>query len=141
MTEIETFIRAMLDEDEAAAIAAEEQHGPAWSVATWGSKDYWRAVVTGKSPSPTSGLGAAGDLWETEGALGTTVQAAEHMARHCPGRVLDEIKTKRRLLEWLEATERDFHACEGIASNVRLMRREMASSYAGRAGYDPAWRP
>ena len=54
---------------------------------------------------------------------------------------LDEVEAKRLLLDWLDVTERDFHACDGIKSNVRLARRALALPYSDHPDYREEWKP
>lgn len=81
MDELTAFVRARLDEDEAAARAGARRTGMPWRA----------------EPQP----GTPGGLVLDEiGLVGSTggLYAAEHIARHDPARVLREVAAKRALL-------------------------------------------
>jgi hypothetical protein len=122
VSELITWLRAQLDEDERVALAA--------TAGAW--------VVTTTDGRSVCGVQALGRL---NGIPATSVHCradAEHIARHDPARVLAEVEAKRRLLDLHDG----WHSCgvwecDGDCPTVRLL----ALPYAGRDGYDETWRP
>jgi len=95
------FVRARLDEDEAAAMAAT---GTAWAWEATGDKDSSWAVghVEGEDGRPLSGEIGHGQGVVIDGvceSINGNLADAAHIARHNPARVLREVEAKRRHLE------------------------------------------
>ncbi|WP_432091049.1 DUF6221 family protein [Streptomyces sp. NRRL F-5630] len=118
------FLRARLDEDEAAARAAKP--GP-WS----------------------ADGGAVYGIHPTDGVVDYSESAA-HIARHDPARVLAEVEVKRALLELHHEVEdpqemQDFCAACDVTGTYpeypcRTLRL-LALPYSSHPGYDESWRP
>jgi hypothetical protein len=146
VSELITFVRAQLDEDERVARRA--------------TAGAWVETITeGRS---VCGVQALGRL---NGIPATSVPGwadAVHIARHDPARVLAEVEAKRRLLDLHEPYQALYgvakvpqcshcselcHSRSGLGCDnpdapypcptVRLL----ALPYAGREGYDETWRP
>jgi hypothetical protein len=123
MPDLIAFLRARLDEDEAAARAA--------GAGTWNIDDGMCCVV-----DPEEGQIAAG---EHHGSIRT--RHVEHMARWDPARVLAEVAAKRAVLE-LHDDPSGLHVCEdqlADASECRTLRA-VAQPYASHPDFDPTWR-
>jgi hypothetical protein len=117
------FLRARLDEDEQAAVAAAGQ--PAyfdWEVHEAGPRKQPEIRVTGKSNQVVGGVD---DI------------AAEHIARHDPARVLREVEAKRRLIQWCEWIRGDFSGSDVWKDVLPLL----ALPYADHSDYRAEWRP
>jgi hypothetical protein len=118
------FVRARLDEREAAAKAAGGR--------TW----MWRE------------RGPAGEIIAPlTGTLAIRIDAStdelrHHIALNDPAAVLDDIAAKRRILDACEreAAQRHEHA-EGEARAWLMdeVLEALAAPYAGHPGFDPAW--
>jgi hypothetical protein len=116
MTLVE-FLAARLAEDEGDALAACQGDG---------YRD-WDVTSTGVVQV------AGADI---EGLALASREAALHMARHDPGRVLAEVEAKRRIIA----------ECESLIDDpaVRAMETALcllALPYADHPDYQPEWRP
>jgi hypothetical protein len=117
------FLRARLDEDEQAAVAAAGQ--PAyfdWEVHEAGPRKQPEIRVTGKSYQVVGGVDDS---------------TAEHIARHDPARVLLEVEAKRRLIQWGEWIRGDFSGSDVWKDVLPLL----ALPYADHSDYRAEWRP
>lgn len=119
MDDLIDWLRAVLDEDEAAARAATP--GP-W----WAHRQGDEAIV-----SP----GVAMDREEG----GVSLEDATHIALHDPAAVLADIVAKRAILDTYTAWVTIMGS--GAKHSVRLafVVRTLASGYRYRPGYNPAW--
>jgi len=123
------FLRARLDEDEAAAKAASP--GP-WHVGEDGDE-----VMAVDEVKVTAGFALS-----NRQLLATTV----HIARHDPARVLREVESKRAIVDaaviaWNESCNPTDEFWSGVEPMMRGVLRRLASVYADHPDYDPAWRP
>lgn len=108
------FLRARLDEDEAAAKLAAREGG------TWTQDDPQRY------PGSISSLG--GQVVYAEGA--PDENQAPHIARHDPARVLREVEAKRAILD-------EYLAAPGWPQDVVLL----AAVYSDHPDYRDEWKP
>ncbi|MDG4791993.1 DUF6221 family protein [Micromonospora sp. WMMD1102] len=146
-SEILSFIRARLDEDEQAAMRA---------AGTFGGDAVWRRNTLADPDYPADHVLVifqrvipAGLPGDDEAPL--RVDELDHIAGHDPARVLAEVNAKRRILErhpgatatdecpgcsaWLDGTWR---TPPGTLCPEQV---DMALPYAGHADYRPEWRP
>lgn len=131
MSDLVTWLRARLDEDERIAKAAFLRHSP--------NDDRW-AGDFGSGMKVRTGAGhlVVSHSWPNE---------IDHIARWDPARVLAEVEAKRRILdvyEWQVANPSSgetghWYQKGGIAALEGALR-SLAAVYADRPGYDPAWR-
>jgi hypothetical protein len=112
-----TWLRAQLDDDERVARTALDRHPAPWVGA-------FKQVTS----EPNGGVIAPVASTETR-------QASHHIARWDPARVLAEVDAKRRVLD-LRDSEYDEHRA-ALNGAVRLL----ALPYADRDGYREEWRP
>jgi hypothetical protein len=125
--ELVEFLLARIAEDEAKAVAAAaakpgESHSHTPEVgAAWSADD---GMVTG--------AGDEADLWEDEGfdGLRMAVEAAEHIARWDPARVLAECEAKRRIVAFYAGP---------VGSHYVL--HFLALAYADHPDYREEWKP
>lgn len=122
MTLVE-FLRARLDEDDA---AAREAWAPNWpDPLTWFSEEET--------------VGRVDEHWDIDSFGSAGLKAdARHIARHDPARVLAEVDAKRRIVAFLDP--KDAPPGEGAFIADKVLRL-LALPYAGRSDYDPEWRP
>jgi hypothetical protein len=118
MTDIEAFLTARLDEDEAIARAASA--GP-WSVGGGGYEGDNDGCIEGAAGQDL--IRVAGDPGGYEAVL--SISDAEHIVRWNPVRVLAEIAAKRAILE--------IHAPHDS--------RILAAVWAGHPDYRQEWKP
>ena len=111
-SDLVAFLRARLDEDEAAAKT--------------GSDPGWRS--DGPYLGWVAGGIAAQFKWTTDAA---------HAARHDPARVLREVAAKRAILDEAESELADDLAA--VMPRDRL--RHLAAVYSDHADYRPEWKP
>ena len=146
MGDLVAFLRARLDEDEAAARAAASVAGPGWhSEVAWG-EDIPQMVVRGD-----------GDAWLAATGTADDEELGPFIARHDPARVLREVAAKRAILgDYEEAAERPYDLPEGIHDGrdddereidqcqidvLESILRHLAAVYRDHPDYDPAWGP
>jgi hypothetical protein len=126
VTTLIEFLRARLDEDEAAARAASPGRWVAAGTCI-GSEDH----------------GTMARMAVPSGMYRKRVADAEHIARWDPARVLADCAAKRALLAQHARTEHEGHAwcghCYGEPAWPCTDLRIMAQPYADRPGFDPAW--
>ena len=134
VTDIATWLRQQLDEDERVALAVSE--GPR-KPEVWEAKEW---------------LGVPPRNWAVDCPFGAVVvdgsfrDAAFHIARHDPARVLRDVAAKRALLDlhrW-QCCARDvtgYTVIEWYDSRTDPCPtlRVMTAPYADRDGYDPSW--
>jgi hypothetical protein len=123
VSDLVTWLRAQLDEDERVARA-----------------------VAGSGRWVKYSEGGDGAAIETEpggdpGAIIGDDAMATHIARHNPARVLAEVEAKRSILEMHEEGDKhgDCAICFAVWPCGTL--KALAWPYADRPGYDEAWRP
>lgn len=142
--DLATFLRARLDEDEAAA------HGAIWDdgqSATWTARppqaEYERFTVVDYLDD-----GVAVITPENADADGV----GQHIARHDPARELREVEAKRKLIELADEAsglddsvdlERRVSPRDPAAEPYlgEIMLRAMAAVYAAHPDYRAEWRP
>lgn len=120
MSDLVTWLRAQLDDDERVALAA--------------SPAPWHLNVEGDEVLAIDDVPVA----EAFALSGNQLRAtAVHIARWDPTRVLAEVEAKRRILADFECWQPHDAGHEALALAVQLL----ALPYADREGYDEAWRP
>jgi hypothetical protein len=111
VTSLLEFIEARLAEDGQIAHAATEVDGKYWSAGAAFHDDYDRVEGSGDT--------AVGyDMFES---------VPPHIARHDPARILREVESKRRIVEWASTF-----------GYTKLME-ELALPYRDHPDYDPEW--
>jgi hypothetical protein len=139
------FIRARLDEDEAAARAAQTKHP--WDDGYESFDELANGMLVG------DGQASVND-GHTLGARPIVVvqeewtypphgfELVEHIARHDPARVLREVEAKRRILDEVHP---NFEAAEEeagvISGGPDLLLRLLAALYVDHPDYRDGWRP
>lgn len=130
MSDLSDFIRARLDEDEAAAKGV--AHGP------W----YWEGGYPQRISNPAAILVA-----ECYTSPDAPAQEAEHIARHDPARVLRDIAAKRAIVE-MYADKADYDTPDpeleyavGRAVGLGEAVRHLAAVWSGHPDYEEAWKP
>jgi hypothetical protein len=136
MDELITFLRAQLNEDERAALAATD--GP-WIVRQLGRHDQ-AAVVQDTGQRTPRGL-PVGDVVVADADGPKGAANGTHIARWDPARVMREIESKRQLLDqceyWIERDPLGAGAPDGLAvTTVQLL----ALPYADRPGFKEGWK-
>ena len=123
MDDLIAFLRARLDEDERAAVAAA------------GQQTYYDWEVHEAEPPEQPEVRVKGEPYRVAG--GVDDSTAEHIARHDPARVLSEIESKRRLIQWCEWMVGDFRGSDVWKDVLPLL----ALPYVGHSDYRAEWRP
>ncbi|GAA0347789.1 DUF6221 family protein [Actinoallomurus spadix] len=131
MTDLVEFLRARLTEDEQTALAV-----PVGSINL--PPAHWSA---GSGP-----LGEGWVLGTKEDINAHSAEAAEHIARHDPARIVREVQAKRRLLDQLypeikgadEAIEGEWNRNPYNADGLLEL---LALPYANHPQYREEWRP
>lgn len=150
MTDLITWLRAQLDEDERVALAAKSNTGR-WR---W---DHGFGAMCNDKECP---YGVLMDVAEPDDVFAGTVvmevhgydvteawQGADHIARHDPARVLREVAAKRAILDEHDAAfERRQHHRDDLASAGALLTmvrvvKTLAAPYSDREGYREEWTP
>lgn len=153
MSDIVKFLRARLDGDEAAALAAvipahegPNAYKPHPALAEWsydgGEVEYVQTpeMLAHKYPDTIY------VTCDSEG-LSPSVDdsVGPHIARHDPARVLREVEAKRRILYtcdtatrmWLHARTEEY--ADGVADPGDTILRALASVYADHPDFDGSW--
>lgn len=132
MSDLVTFLRARLDEDEDRAKRAAFGWGAEWRADRDDQDDEWWAVhADGKTNMVSS---EDGDV-------------AQHIALHDPARVLADVAAKREILadladvEGQARTDRASEYWRHRRHAMRLAAAYLATAYAAHHDYDEAWRP
>lgn len=141
MTDIITFLRARLDEDER---IAREVTDAIWYQSTLPGDQYNIAVVITRRTDLASGNDQFVAKCGIE-VLENGEYNAAHIARWDPARVLAEVKTKRRITtrhSWpaqyaADLATENCPTCEVKPPCATL--RILAEPYAGHPDYDQAW--
>ncbi|MEV4672714.1 DUF6221 family protein [Actinomadura sp. NPDC049382] len=134
-SEIVAFLRARLDEDEQAA--RDTAYSPAaaiedsWSVRQQDRRDdmSWALYSQGKYLKVT-------ELNEAD---------ARHIARHDPARVLEDVKSKRSIVDayvkWSALPQAKIadHK-DGFAAGLLAAVEALAATYSDHPDYEPGWR-
>lgn len=134
MSDLVAFVRARLDDDEAAALAAAQGPGRDWDAASQGQ-----------------GRERDGVLWDEDRAnviawFDGHLPGAAHAARHDPRRVLREVKALRAIVDLHELlgdpADYDYGAapclCEEIWPCATV--KALAGIWRDHPDYDPAWK-
>lgn len=160
------FLRARLDEDERMARAAAEperwaelnrQPRPQWYVQLWADPD--RTAVIADPESSAFPVVVSIEGMDEDDAQ----NRVEHIARHDPARVLQDVKAKRQIVDiyaaaleerttvrsrMREAVDKEFwrlHQHESsLIERARILTptvHALATVYADHPDYRPEWRP
>jgi len=142
MSDLITWLRAQLDEDE--RVAREATSGP-WR---YNPAKVWHLPADLPTRRNGEEFVGAGPLDATVGVAATgpadhpqSMADARYIARHHPARVLAEVEAKRRILDEIEA---EHGACLGegcVPADTDHIVRLLALPYADRPGYLEEWRP
>jgi hypothetical protein len=130
MTDLPTWLRAQLDEDE--RVAREALHPDAVNPGSW-TTEHHNSETHSEPNRCHIAEDRAGRYWSV--AHEVFIPNAEHMARHDPARVLVEVDAKRKIID----------ECEVIAnlspdSDTELAKwvlRALALPYADRQEWKP----
>ncbi|MFE2832133.1 DUF6221 family protein [Streptomyces mirabilis] len=132
--ELVDFLRARLDEDEAAARAVPADLGHSWS-------DPGPWVMAG-----SGGGGREAEVAKAADALEMPLAeaVAHHIARHDPARVLAEVEAKRRIVDltagMLSAAKGDSEVDHyGGLSAAEDTLRLLARPFRDHPDFDPSW--
>ena len=135
MDDLVAFLRARLDEDEAAAKAAAKT-----TAAQWRPDGHW---VLYEHPDDSTQAVALNEDFDRE--------PIAHIARHDPARVLAEVAAKRAILARHHPQDHALHGrlCAWCSStSVSLYQkwpcpdaRDLAAVYASHPDYRPEWKP
>lgn len=141
MSDLVEFLRARLDEDEAAARKAAALcscHPPAmsWTFRDGNESTDGRILVVDE-PHPTLKR-KIGRRWNGsyEGLF-----MAEHIVRHNPARVLAEVAAKRQIIVWHEVASESPELDRDAWQIMRQTLLQLATPYADHPSYDERWRP
>jgi hypothetical protein len=129
--ELVAFVRRCLDEDE--RVALEAIPGP-WEARWWGVQTAYNLdrpgyIHHGERVGIANNSGTVGNR-EAE------VRNVEHIARWDPFRALEEVKTKRERLLWIEGELAD----DDTQETVQWLAKLEAQPYAGQDGWREEWR-
>lgn len=137
--ELIDFLRARLDEDKAAALAADVKQGdPDWWVSEVKATAGERFTVRSRQANRPIARVTRLDGYEGEPAGVLDGRAvAEHIARHDPARVLRQVAALRRIVDG---------CAEDVLAVIRPRYAEwvlcaLAGTWADHPDYDPAWTP
>ena len=140
MDDLITFVRARLDEREKAAQAMQRVYPTPWDIPDRG----WMARVTADGPNFLEVVRIEQDQAPEDAYLADVI---EHVWRNAPDYALDDIESKRRIVElYAEHSEYDDpgtsyeHATGricGLGEAVRLL----AIPFAAHPDYREEWRP
>ena len=125
MTIVE-FLRARLDEDEQAALAA--------TPGRWWARPQRvdRAVYSVQAVGALNGMPALGI---------DSLRDAEHIARHDPARVLADVEAKRRIVDLAANYSPELeHGDNGEWAFAEVLH-QLAGPFAEHPDYDPSWPP
>lgn len=152
MDDLVKFLRARLDDDEAAARAASEPESwmelnreprPNWHVQYWADPDVAAAIADPESSAYPVATTPEG-MDEADAAA-----RIQHIVRHDPARVLREVEAKRQLILWYEKPEEStalpdyfnrFNTSVQQSVLVQVLRH-LALPYADHPDYREEWRP
>jgi len=126
--DLTAFVRARLDEDEAAALAA-------------GGGVHcqeWDALPAGHQESCVEDGHGDGVVGPYEGS--PTLAQARHIARHDPGRALREVEAKRDILTAYIKTEAGGYRGEGWIA-FRFAVETLAMVWSDHPDCRPEWKP
>jgi hypothetical protein len=145
MSDLVTWLRAQLDEDER---VAREASGDAWVTGASQGYEYARpgdiyAISHQGQPARIAqGTRCGPDI--------SAEQSSDHIARHHPARVLAEVAAKRAVFDHADHWARTLHqtpegwTSEGATAYRMAMEwtlRLLAQPYADRPGYREEWKP
>jgi hypothetical protein len=165
VTNLVTWLRVQLDEDERVALAATPgpwRHNPNKCWRKPGTAWFEEAVFAGPPGAEATCVAGTGETDDQQ-----SMADAQHIARHDPARVLQEVEAKRRWLDellrlphyawdgreeygcpkatdveiWRQIFEGDQVCNCGRDEHVDRSLRLLALPYADRPGYLEAWRP
>lgn len=134
------FLRARLDEQEAAAAAA------------GGTSETWQAWGTGIYSASSADDDDAPPLVTTGPEVGGSDEdaaRAAHIALHDPAQVLREVEATRGLLRQYTVPETGERPADALGryvagtqrTAVEMAVRHLAQAHAGHPDYQPEWRP
>lgn len=113
------FLRARLDEDEAAAQDTLDH--------TWGQSDVAPFAVYGSHKRI---------------AVCADYQQAHHVARHDPARILADVAAKRSVMDAFLQRDAEGHEVSHMhATGLLLAIRRLAAVYADHPDYRQEWKP
>jgi hypothetical protein len=115
-----TFLRARLDEDEREATwAAEEAGGAVWTIRSIDVVlfDDTDRYVSGNAQN----------------------EVRDHIARHDPARVLDDVAAKRRIVDEAERYSPELEHGDNGEWALEMVLRLLAAPFAQHPDFDPAW--
>lgn len=127
--ELVDFLRARLDEDEAAARAATPgawRYNPDKHHHIVGTPLFEEAVFAGPPGVDAVCVAGTGKTDDPQ-----SMRDAEHIARHDPARVLAEVEAKRAVVDFADTYEGGFHASQFLP--------KLAAVYRDHPDFDPAW--
>lgn len=138
--ELVAFVRAALDEDERVALAADETRPGPWAIRpdSTGVREIY-SVSRDEERGRDSNV--MPDAWHSE--------AAEHIVRWDPDRVLAEVEAKRRILDEASAVCDEVRNPTGADHRTNARARQfayeqvlrlLAQPHAGRDGWREEWR-
>jgi hypothetical protein len=136
MDDLVAWLRACIDEDERAALAANvKQNDPDWWVSPVTAAPGNYTVRSRRDNRPIARVQTLDGDDIPAGILdGDAV--ASHIARHDPARVLAEVKAKREIVRALEDQLRD----DDTDETANWMLATLAAIYADRPGYREEWK-
>lgn len=136
------FLRARLDEDEAAARAIRDcgpwRYNPAKHWRKPGTSWFEEAVFTGPAGAEAVCVAGTGDSDHPE-----AMARAAHIARWDPARVLVEVEAKRAILSaYVQLSEYSSDPCESCwAQGLRQALGLLALPYSDHPDYQQGWAP
>lgn len=144
MSDIVTFLRARLDEDERIAREAGEDDGviSSWSVPCWVKQAREEGDDIGYDHYPCHCCRVEGNNITIYDEGGHDRSQALHIARWDPKRVLEEVEAKRQIIDLYEsqlAKSAENYMEEDRAWTLRLPLTALAAPYAGHSDFNLAW--
>lgn len=133
--ELVEFLRARLDEDEAAARACAEVYPFPWDVTDRGHTAYVKA----DEPNFLT----VAELEQSPSIEGWLSDRLDHIARHDPARVLVDVEANRQIVELHEENaHRECRLCGHLDGDYPCTTLRLhALPFAGHPDYRPEWRP
>lgn len=135
LTELVEFLRARLDEDEKIAKRA---WPAAWEVTTSGV----RSVEVGLQPGYEGLHTRVANVALTIGHFQSEARNAAHIARNDPARVLAQVRSHRKIVDWYEAVSERVEAVPALEprqNELGMVLRALAESYTEHPDYRQEW--